>query len=81
MKPSGLTRFGQPCTLLPICVAMTLRYRRQMRFVPLGDEGLERLATSRVAVVGVGALGSVIAERLVRAGVGYVRLIDRDWVE
>jgi molybdopterin-synthase adenylyltransferase len=47
----------------------------------LGKERQAKLQQARVAVVGVGALGSVIAERLVRAGVGYVRLIDRDWVE
>lgn len=54
------------------------RYSRQMRFAPLGAEGQARLAAGRVAVVGCGALGSVAAMALVRAGVGFVRLIDRD---
>lgn len=54
------------------------RYSRQIRFAPLGAEGQGRLAASRVAVVGCGALGSVVAVALVRAGVGFVRLIDRD---
>ena len=54
------------------------RYSRQTRFAPLGAEGQTRLAAGRVAVVGCGALGSVIAMALVRAGVGFVRLIDRD---
>jgi adenylyltransferase/sulfurtransferase len=54
------------------------RYSRQTRFAPLGADGQARLAAGRVAVVGCGALGSVVALALVRAGVGCVRLIDRD---
>lgn len=54
------------------------RYSRQTRFAPLGAEGQARLTAGRVAVVGCGALGSVVAMALVRAGVGFVRLIDRD---
>lgn len=57
------------------------RYSRQMRFTGLGEAGQERLRTARVAICGCGALGTVLAETLVRAGVGYVRLIDRDYVE
>lgn len=54
------------------------RYSRQMRFTPLGAEGQARLAAGRVAVVGCGALGSAVAMTLARAGVGMLRLIDRD---
>ena len=54
------------------------RYSRQVRCAPLGAEGQARLAAARVAVVGCGALGSVVAMALVRAGVGFVRIIDRD---
>jgi molybdopterin-synthase adenylyltransferase len=54
------------------------RYSRQVRFTPLGPEGQTRLADARVAIVGCGALGSVVAMTLVRAGVGFVRIIDRD---
>jgi adenylyltransferase/sulfurtransferase len=54
------------------------RYSRQVRFAPLGADGQARLATARVAVVGCGALGSVVVMALVRAGVGFVRIIDRD---
>ncbi|MFM9011842.1 MAG: ThiF family adenylyltransferase, partial [Planctomycetota bacterium] len=54
------------------------RYSRQTRFAPLGPEGQARLAAARVAVVGCGALGSVVAMALTRAGVGFLRLIDRD---
>ncbi len=57
------------------------RYIRQMRYAPLGRAGQERLAASRVLVCGCGALGSVLANTLVRAGVGWVRIVDRDFVE
>ncbi len=57
------------------------RYRRQMRFAPLGDEGQRRLLAARVLVCGCGALGSVAADLLVRAGVGFVRVVDRDFLE
>jgi adenylyltransferase/sulfurtransferase len=57
------------------------RYRRQMRFAPLGAEGQRLLLKSRVLVVGCGALGSVSADLLVRAGVGFVRVVDRDFLE
>ncbi|HEY4232913.1 MAG TPA: ThiF family adenylyltransferase [Lacipirellulaceae bacterium] len=57
------------------------RYDRQTRFAPLGDEGQRRLAAGRALVCGCGALGSVIASTLVRAGVGFVRIVDRDFVE
>ncbi len=59
----------------------TDRYRRQIAFGPFGKEGQAKIGRSRIAVVGIGALGSVIVERLARAGVGSIRLIDRDWVE
>jgi adenylyltransferase/sulfurtransferase len=57
------------------------RYSRQMRFPPLGEEGQRTLAASRVTVCGCGALGTVLANHLVRAGVGFVRLVDRDFIE
>jgi molybdopterin-synthase adenylyltransferase len=57
------------------------RYSRQIRFAPLGEEGQQRIRAARVAIVGCGALGSVQAEALARAGVGTLRLIDRDFVE
>ncbi len=57
------------------------RYDRQARFAPLGDGGQRRLLLARVLVCGCGALGSVVAETLVRAGVGFVRIVDRDFVE
>ena len=60
---------------------MTERYSRQILFREIGAEGQRRLAGSRVLVVGAGALGTAHAETLVRAGVGYVRVVDRDFVE
>lgn len=57
------------------------RHSRQVRFAPIGEEGQRRLATARVTLVGAGALGSVLANVLVRAGVGYLRLIDRDFLD
>src|SRR4051812_16510109 len=57
------------------------RYVRQMRFAPLGRDGQERIAQSKVLICGCGALGSVLANTLVRAGVGFVRVVDRDVLE
>jgi molybdopterin/thiamine biosynthesis adenylyltransferase len=57
------------------------RYRRQIRFAPLGEAGQRQLATGRVLVCGCGALGCVAAGVLLRSGVGFVRLVDRDFVD
>ena len=57
------------------------RYARQIRFAPLGEAGQRKLCQSRALVCGCGALGSVIANTLVRAGVGKVRIVDRDFLE
>lgn len=57
------------------------RYSRQMLFPYIGSAGQEKLIKSRVAIVGMGALGTVLANHMVRGGVGFVRLIDRDFVE
>lgn len=57
------------------------RFRRQKAFVEVGEIGQQHLANARVAICGMGALGAMVAERLCRSGVGFLRLIDRDWVE
>ncbi|MCU1286825.1 MAG: UBA/THIF-type binding protein [Acidobacteriales bacterium] len=57
------------------------RYSRQILFAGIGAEGQEKLRTSRVAIVGCGATGSAISSLLARAGVGQIRVIDRDFVE
>jgi len=57
------------------------RYSRQILFAGIGAEGQQRLAEARVGIVGCGATGSTIAALLARAGVGTLRIIDRDYVE
>jgi molybdopterin-synthase adenylyltransferase len=57
------------------------RYSRQIRFAPIGEDGQARIEKASVGIVGCGALGSFQAEALARAGVGRLRLIDRDFVE
>lgn len=57
------------------------RYSRQIRFSGIGPAGQQRLLDARVAVVGCGALGSFQAGALARAGIGFLRIIDRDYVE
>jgi molybdopterin/thiamine biosynthesis adenylyltransferase len=57
------------------------RYARQTLFTGIGSAGQERLGKARVLVVGCGALGSVLANNLARAGVGRLRIVDRDYVE
>ena len=57
------------------------RYSRQMRFAGIGEDGQRRLLQARVTLCGCGALGTVLANALVRAGVGHLRLIDRDFIE
>src|SRR5258707_131191 len=57
------------------------RYSRQVLFGPLGEPGQARLLASRVCIVGCGATGSALASLLARAGVGFLRIIDRDFVE
>lgn len=57
------------------------RYHRQILFPGIGEAGQRQLGASRVLLCGCGALGTVIAETLVRAGVGFIRLVDRDFVE
>jgi len=61
--------------------ALDERYSRQILFRGIGAEGQRKLAAARVAVVGCGATGSALAGLLARAGVGTLRIIDRDYVE
>ena len=57
------------------------RYSRQMRFYGIGEAGQRKLLGAHVTLCGCGALGTVLANVLVRAGVGHVRVIDRDFIE
>src|SRR5690348_1228907 len=60
---------------------VTDRYHRQLLLPQIGAAGQAKLAAARMLLVGCGALGTVIAEQLVRAGVGFLRVVDRDVVE
>lgn len=60
---------------------MNERYSRQILFPGIGKTGQENLAASRVAIIGCGALGASHAEMLARAGVGHLKIVDRDFVE
>jgi molybdopterin/thiamine biosynthesis adenylyltransferase len=60
---------------------MLNRYSRQIIFPDIGEEGQEKLKKSLAVIIGCGALGTVISSALVRAGVGKVRIIDRDFIE
>lgn len=57
------------------------RYARQIRYAPFGEAGQRKLSAARVLLCGCGALGSVLANTLVRAGVGHLRIVDRDFLE
>src|ERR1051325_4169362 len=57
------------------------RYSRQELFSPIGKDGQAAIRSASVGIVGCGALGSLQAEAIVRAGVGRLRIIDRDFVE
>ena len=57
------------------------RYSRQILFSGIGKAGQEKLATSTVAIIGCGALGTMQAEMLARAGVKKLRIVDRDYIE
>src|ERR1700746_3206381 len=57
------------------------RYSRQILFRGIGEQGQRKLSAAKVAIVGCGATGSALASLLARAGVGLLRIIDRDYVE
>jgi adenylyltransferase/sulfurtransferase len=57
------------------------RYQRQILLPQIGAEGQARLGRARAMILGCGALGTVMAEALVRAGLGFLRIVDRDLIE
>lgn len=57
------------------------KYSRQILFGGIGEDGQQRLLDSSIVLVGCGAIGTVVSNLLVRAGVGRLRIIDRDFVE
>ena len=60
---------------------MNNRYSRQELFSPIGGEGQQKIREKHVLIIGAGALGSANAEMFVRAGVGTVTIVDRDYVD
>lgn len=60
---------------------MSGRYSRQERFEPIGVHGQALLKEKHVLIIGMGALGSSLAENLVRAGLGMITIVDRDYVD
>jgi len=71
----------EPAAIMQTMSETSTRYARQIRFQGLGEEGQEGLAAGTAVIIGVGALGSVAAELLARAGTGRLRLVDRDLVD
>ncbi len=57
------------------------RYSRQTLFAPIGKDGQARLGDTSVAIIGCGALGTVLANNLCRAGIGRLMIADRDYIE
>jgi molybdopterin-synthase adenylyltransferase len=72
---------GKPGSTEPRVETLTDRYSRQVLFSGIGAAGQAKIGRGRILLVGCGALGSVIAEILVRAGVGSITIADRDYVE
>jgi len=61
--------------------AVLERYSRQVLFRDIGEAGQRKIMQARVLLCGCGALGSALADGLTRAGVGFLRIVDRDFVE
>ncbi|RTZ94682.1 MAG: thiazole biosynthesis adenylyltransferase ThiF [Deltaproteobacteria bacterium] len=57
------------------------RYSRQMLFSGIGEDGQNRISSATILIIGCGALGTNLASQMVRAGVGTVKIVDRDYVE
>jgi|HubBroStandDraft_4_1064222.scaffolds.fasta_scaffold80876_2 molybdopterin/thiamine biosynthesis adenylyltransferase len=67
--------------LLPMDAQQKDRYSRQILFAPIGESGQQLLLNSKAVLVGCGATGTAVANLLIRAGLGALRIIDRDFVE
>ncbi len=75
------THLLHPVSIRLVTPADLERYSRQILFSGIGLSGQLKLLDARLAIVGCGALGSFLAGALARAGVGHIRIIDRDYVE
>src|SRR5260221_3707506 len=78
MKRKRTCGAGIPFYVTP---SLNEKYSRQMLFAGIGPEGQARLSAASAVVVGCGAIGAAVANLLVRAGVGRIRILDRDFVE
>src|SRR5207237_5892720 len=67
--------------MIPSSNSQRERYSRQILFSGIGNVGQTRLLNARALIIGCGALGSAQAEALARAGIGRLRIVDRDFVE
>src|SRR5271165_2696083 len=78
---AGTEPQAQPRVKRPMDAKTREKYSRQILFAEIGEQGQERLRASSAVVVGCGALGTALANLLVRAGLGRLRIVDRDFVE
>lgn len=78
---TSLARNSQSDSASESAARINERYSRQILFSGIGKDGQRKLAAARVAIVGCGATGSALASLLARAGVGTLRIVDRDYVE
>src|SRR5258708_33927517 len=81
MQSHSADRTAHPLAFLLKAVASFDRYSRQILFSGIGESGQQRLASSSAVIVGCGAIGASTAALLARAGVGRLRILDRDFVE
>lgn len=82
MRRSLMAKTDKPDHGEPLAADAGLsRYARQIIYPRIGEEGQRKLLASRITLIGCGALGSVLADTMVRAGVGFTRIVDRDYVE
>ena len=81
MQSHRADRTAHPLSSLPKDVGSFERYSRQILFSGIGEAGQQRLASSGAVIVGCGAIGASTASLLARAGVGRLRVLDRDFVE
>jgi molybdopterin-synthase adenylyltransferase len=79
MVEENLTQLAEVAS--PVNPLLHEKYSRQILFSGIGAHGQDLLLASRVAIVGCGAIGAAAANLLVRAGIGRIRIIDRDFVE
>src|SRR5438128_6925937 len=81
MQSHRADRTAHPLSFLPQDAASFDRYSRQILFAGIGEAGQQRLASSSAVIVGCGAIGAATAALLARAGLGRLRVLDRDFVE